>query len=64
MNIGQSVITLPTVKGEDKMKCVRCGSDKVVGETITGRPACYYHEDKLSYLERMEAEKAAKDEDR
>lgn len=44
-----------------ELVCAKCGSDKVVGETWLGRPACYYHEDKESYLERMAAEKATRE---
>lgn len=44
---------------KDVKVCVRCGL-KAIGETIAGRPACYYHEDKFSYLERMEKEKVAR----
>lgn len=42
-------------------KCAKCDSKALPGaETYTGKPACYYHEDKISYLERVGRDKMPK----
>ena len=40
--------------------CAKCDLEAIPGaETYLGKPACYYHEDLISWQERTEREKAS-----